>query len=93
MKQSNEHGFFYLLKRTNERLSSVFRNGVLAILLVFGLQAVKAENLSNNLEIVELQTTVSGTVTDADGAPLPGANVLVKGTTNGTQTDFDGNYH
>ena len=92
MKQSNEHGFFYLLKRTNERLSSVFRNGVLAILLVFGLQAVKAENLSNNLEIVELQTTVSGTVTDADGAPLPGANVLVKGTTNGTQTDFDGNY-
>ena len=24
--------------------------------------------------------------------PLPGANVVVKGTTNGTQTDFDGNY-
>ncbi|MEB8330328.1 TonB-dependent receptor [Flavobacteriaceae bacterium KMM 6897] len=36
--------------------------------------------------------TVSGTVSDADGAPLPGANVLVKGTTNGTQTDFDGNF-
>ncbi|MCM5661913.1 SusC/RagA family TonB-linked outer membrane protein [Galbibacter mesophilus] len=35
--------------------------------------------------------TVSGTVSDATG-PLPGANVLVKGTTNGTQTDFDGNY-
>lgn len=35
--------------------------------------------------------TVSGTVTDANG-PLPGASVLVKGTTNGTQTDFDGNY-
>ncbi len=35
--------------------------------------------------------TVSGTVTDSNG-PLPGANVLVKGTTNGTQTDFDGNY-
>lgn len=35
--------------------------------------------------------TVSGTVSDANG-PLPGANVLVKGTTNGTQTDFDGNY-
>ncbi|MDT7827638.1 TonB-dependent receptor [Pricia sp. S334] len=35
--------------------------------------------------------TVSGTVSDAMG-PLPGANVLVKGTTNGTQTDFDGNY-
>lgn len=35
--------------------------------------------------------TVSGTVTDATG-PLPGASVLVKGTTTGTQTDFDGNY-
>ncbi|WP_190809975.1 SusC/RagA family TonB-linked outer membrane protein [Flagellimonas sp. S3867] len=35
--------------------------------------------------------TVSGTVSDANG-PLPGASVLVKGTTNGTQSDFDGNY-
>ncbi|WP_108422627.1 SusC/RagA family TonB-linked outer membrane protein [Flagellimonas amoyensis] len=35
--------------------------------------------------------TVSGTVSDGNG-PLPGASVLVKGTTNGTQTDFDGNY-
>lgn len=35
--------------------------------------------------------SVTGKVSDADG-PLPGANVLVKGTTNGTQTDFDGNY-
>ncbi|MEK6155388.1 TonB-dependent receptor [Flavobacteriaceae bacterium 3-367] len=39
-----------------------------------------------------LQTTITGTVTDSDGAPLPGANVVVQGTTNGTQTDFDGNY-
>jgi TonB-dependent SusC/RagA subfamily outer membrane receptor len=35
--------------------------------------------------------TVSGTVIDYNG-PLPGASVVVKGTTNGTQTDFDGNY-
>lgn len=34
---------------------------------------------------------VSGTVSDANG-PLPGASVVVQGTTNGTQTDFDGNY-
>ncbi|PKA98835.1 iron complex outermembrane receptor protein [Flavobacteriaceae bacterium MAR_2009_75] len=34
---------------------------------------------------------ISGTVSDATG-PLPGASVVVKGTTNGTQTDFDGNY-
>jgi iron complex outermembrane receptor protein len=35
--------------------------------------------------------SVSGTVSDASG-PLPGASVVVKGTTNGTQSDFDGNY-
>ena len=35
--------------------------------------------------------TVSGTVSDSSG-PLPGASVVVKGTSNGTQTDFDGNY-
>ena len=34
---------------------------------------------------------VSGTVSDATG-PLPGASVVVQGTTTGTQTDFDGNY-
>lgn len=37
--------------------------------------------------------TVTGTVTSAtDGLPLPGVNVIVKGTTRGVQTDFDGNY-
>ena len=35
--------------------------------------------------------TVSGTVTEENG-PLPGASVVVKGTSNGTSTDFDGNY-
>ncbi|MEE3225240.1 MAG: carboxypeptidase-like regulatory domain-containing protein, partial [Bacteroidota bacterium] len=37
--------------------------------------------------------TVSGTVTDQTGMPLPGVNVTVKNTTGrGTQTDFDGNF-
>jgi TonB-dependent starch-binding outer membrane protein SusC len=39
------------------------------------------------------QQTVSGTVTESGtGLPVPGVNILVKGTTNGTTTDFDGNY-
>ena len=37
------------------------------------------------------EISISGTVTDNAG-PVPGANVIVKGTTNGTQTDFDGNF-
>lgn len=36
--------------------------------------------------------TVSGTVTDTNGLPLPGVNIVVAGTSNGTQSDFDGNY-
>ncbi|MDA7707774.1 SusC/RagA family TonB-linked outer membrane protein [Flavobacteriaceae bacterium] len=36
--------------------------------------------------------SISGTVTDENGVPLPGATVLVEGTQNGVSTDFDGNY-
>ncbi len=36
--------------------------------------------------------SISGTVTDDNGVALPGATVLVKGTTNGVSTDFDGDF-
>ena len=36
--------------------------------------------------------TITGKVIDKNGEPIIGANVLVKGTTNGTVTDVDGNY-
>jgi len=35
---------------------------------------------------------ISGTVTDGTGLPIPGVNIVVVGTSTGTQTDFDGNY-
>ena len=39
------------------------------------------------------ETTIKGVVTGADdGEPLPGVTVVVKGTTNGTITNFDGIY-
>jgi outer membrane receptor protein involved in Fe transport len=38
------------------------------------------------------QTTVKGKVIDNNGIPLPGANIIVVGTTTGTITDYDGNY-
>jgi TonB-linked SusC/RagA family outer membrane protein len=38
------------------------------------------------------QQSVSGTVTDSEGVPLPGATVIVEGTSNGVSTDFDGVY-
>ncbi|RIV72375.1 SusC/RagA family TonB-linked outer membrane protein [Flagellimonas aequoris] len=41
---------------------------------------------------IPVQYTVSGTITDNQGVPIPGANVVEKGTTNGVAADFDGNY-
>ncbi len=38
------------------------------------------------------QTTVSGNITDEDGSPLIGVNILEQGTANGTVTDLDGTY-
>jgi TonB-dependent starch-binding outer membrane protein SusC len=40
---------------------------------------------------ITAQQTVTGTVSDESG-PVPGVNVLERGTSNGTTTDFDGNY-
>lgn len=38
------------------------------------------------------QSEITGTVLDEAGIPLPGVNIVVKGTPRGTQTDFDGNF-
>ena len=38
------------------------------------------------------QTTITGTVTDANGQPLPAATVLIENTSKGVATDFDGKF-
>lgn len=53
----------------------------LTLLLAFFVQIIFAQ-----------EKTITGNVTDHDGLPLPGANIVIKGSTTGTQTDFDGNY-
>ncbi|MEO9475772.1 MAG: TonB-dependent receptor [Cyclobacteriaceae bacterium] len=47
---------------------------------------------TKQIEVIIQQAEVSGQVTDESGEGLPGATVLVKGTTNGTVTDIDGNF-
>ncbi|AFU67994.1 TonB-dependent outer membrane receptor protein, RagA/SusC family [Psychroflexus torquis ATCC 700755] len=56
-------------------------NGILTLILVLFVQITFAQT-----------NTVTGTVTDPDGLPLPGVNILIKGDNTGTQTNFDGNY-
>ena len=38
------------------------------------------------------QSEITGNVKDSDGVPIGGANIIIKGTTTGTTSDFDGNY-
>ena len=52
-----------------------------AACLLMGMTAVMAQN-----------TKVTGQVLDENGEPVIGASVVVKGTTIGTVTDFDGNF-
>ncbi len=52
----------------------------------------RSEIRSSYQQTSQQQRTVTGTVTDQRGDPLPGATVVIKGTTQGTVTDADGNY-
>ena len=72
--------FWHWLIQINYKMRTKF-SGFLTLLLAFVVQLTFAQ-----------QKTVSGTVLDETNLPLPGVNVIAKGTTNGVQTDFDGNY-
>ncbi|WP_188369189.1 SusC/RagA family TonB-linked outer membrane protein [Muriicola marianensis] len=89
-----------MIRRINQRgikpvkWRSLFHStvaGAFSLLLFFSVLLPNAAYATED-RAESVQQTITGTVTDDLGAPLPGANVLVKGTTNGTQTDFDGNY-
>ena len=56
-------------------------SGILTLVLVLIVQLSFAQ-----------EKTISGMVTDDSGLPLPGVNIIIKGTSTGTQSDFDGNY-
>ena len=55
-------------------------NGILTLLLAFVVQISFAQS-----------NTITGTVSDSSGS-LPGVSVVIKGSTTGTETDFDGKY-
>src|SRR5882762_6335122 len=57
---------------------------ILKVFLFFVLASVAA---------LAQQRTVSGTIKDSRGTPLPGVNIIVKGTSSGTVTDAEGRYN
>ena len=64
---------------------------------VFGVNNYRLENkkvvlLNNKSNATQQEKKITGTITDEKGETIIGANVVVKGTTNGTVTDFDGNF-
>ncbi|WP_340203457.1 TonB-dependent receptor domain-containing protein [Ascidiimonas sp. W6] len=59
---------------------------------IVGKQIVLNKKIIAPTKIRKQSREVKGIVKDAQNLPLAGANVLVKGTTIGTQTDFDGNF-
>lgn len=64
----------------NKPLNFVYRFSLL-LCFVFGFAEIKAQNIE-----------IKGSVSDKANMPLIGATVVVKGTTNGTITDIEGNY-
>ena len=64
-------------------LNKVFHCFLLSMSFIFCAQLISAQ---------EQKILVKGVVTDASGESIIGANVIQKGTTNGTITDIDGNF-
>ena len=72
-----------------------FRGIFIFVLLLFvpGLTALCAGNpLPGEIVAQQKVRTISGTVADASGAPVPGAFIVVKGTVTGTITDTEGHF-
>jgi len=75
---------------SEEGIEFQVRNDNLILLKPAGMKFGTIEFLAENGQ--QQQPAVSGTVTDETGQPLPGVNVVVKGTTQGTITNADGEY-
>ena len=67
---------------------------MLMALMALPFSAAYAEALpaTNDVQSVQQDATCKGVVKDATGEPVIGATVAVKGTTNATVTDLDGNF-
>ncbi|WP_242206292.1 SusC/RagA family TonB-linked outer membrane protein [Aestuariivivens insulae] len=77
--------------KTNELLRKSLSTGNFKIMVTEN-NTVLVQERPVKEKIKNQNPEISGTVTDQNGQPLPGTSILEKGTTNGTQTDFDGKF-
>src|SRR5690606_13774675 len=108
IQDKSEFIFFYKDDVLNHRVSLHLRKATLATILDAALantnltysvdyrQVVIQENTDSRTSALDSkvfqQNPIKGTVLDETGAPLIGASIIVKGTTIGVSTDFDGNF-
>jgi len=108
IKEQTGYRFFYNINEINQakKVSIRAKNEILDVVLKRLSKVGSFDYKINEKQIVltpiksekkiglndNLEKELKGLVKDEVGGPLPGANVLVKGTTVGTQTDFDGNF-
>ena len=83
-------------KSVEEIIKEVFSANGLSY-TIKGRQVIVKNNHTNivadrSTSVTQNSVTVRGTVTDAAGLPLPGVNIIVKGTTIGTMTDENGKF-
>lgn len=69
-----------------------FAKIISTLFLCFTIFHVQANNSITNFDIEKPQHQISGTIVDDFGQPLPGANIIEKGTTNGALSNFDGEF-
>ena len=71
-----------------------FRRACTLLLILLSINASAKFSKTGATGAAEMmqQKKITGTVKDNSGNPVPGATIIVKGTTNGTTTDADGNY-
>ncbi len=79
-------------KPVSEILASLFEGDGVQYMVYNRQIILTPSSLSGSANEVQQQNTVTGKVTGDDGNPLPGVNIVIKGTVLGTITDADGRY-
>lgn len=106
IEKQSEFRFFYTGEiNIDKKVSGEFKeqkiNDILDIISeeadikyeVMGRQIILSpKNSKTSIKSIQAQKSVSGIVTDASGTPMPGVTIVIKGTSDGTVTDIDGNY-